>query len=274
MPLWNNDKNVMLVAGHRGARRIRPENTMTAFKYAIDAGGDMVETDIRQTKDNQLVLMHDARVDRTTDGTGLVRDFTFAEFRRLNAAAHDEGFAPECPPTLEELLELVAAHPAMLINLELKEYPHVEGEEMAYDTADKTVAMVEKYGLAGRIIFNSFSGKLLSYLAKKYAHRYKLHGYYPYFYLGPEYGDPTEYLDVACLFHAEVVDGKIRGIPGEICPQAWFDELMSHDIEPWIGAGVKTYEDLETGFNRGARLVTTDNPVETLEFLRRMGHHK
>ena len=65
MPLWNNDKNVMLVAGHRGARRIRPENTMTAFKYAIDAGVDMVETDIRQTKDNQLVLMHDARVDRT-----------------------------------------------------------------------------------------------------------------------------------------------------------------------------------------------------------------
>ena len=105
MPLWNDDKNIMLVAGHRGARRIRPENTMTAFNYAIDLGVDMVETDIRQTKDGQLVLMHDARVDRTTDGSGLVRDHTFAEFRRLNAAAHDDGFAPEKPPLLEELLE-------------------------------------------------------------------------------------------------------------------------------------------------------------------------
>ena len=274
MALWNNDPNVMLVAGHRGARRIRPENTMTAFKYAMDAGVDMVETDIRQTKDHQLVLMHDAKVDRTTDGTGLVRDFTFAEFRRLNAAAHDEGFAPECPPTLEELLEMVAVHPTMLINLELKEYPHVEGEEMAFDTADKTVALVEKYGLAKRIIFNSFSGRLLDYLARKYDHRYALHGYYPYFYLGPEYGCPEDYLDVACLFHAEVVDGKIRGLEGQICPQSWFDELLSHSIEPWIGAGVKTYEDLELGFNRGARLVTTDNPVETLDCLRRMGHHR
>ncbi len=274
MALWNNDPNIMLVAGHRGARRIRPENTMTAFRYAIDAGVDMIETDIRQTKDNQLVLMHDERVDRTTDGSGRVRDFTFAEFRRLNAAAHDEGFAPECPPALEELMELVASHPTMLINLELKEYPHVEGEEMAFDTADKTVAMVEKYHLGDRIILNSFSGRLLKYLAEKYDHRYPLHGFYPYFYLGPESGDPDSYLDVACISHAERIDGKIRRLEGEVCPQSWFDALSGRGIEPWAGPGVKTYEDLDLAFNRGAKLVTADNPVETLEFLRRMGHHR
>ncbi|MBR4443641.1 MAG: hypothetical protein IKS52_10285 [Clostridia bacterium] len=274
MPLWNNDPNVMLVAGHRGARRIRPENTMTAFRYAIDAGVDMVETDIRQTKDHQLVLMHDERVDRTTDGTGRVRDLTFADFRRLNAAAHDEGFAPECPPTLEELLELVAAHPTMLVNLELKEYPHVEGEEMAFDTADKTVALVEKYGLGDRVILNSFSGKLLDYLARKYDHCYPLHGFYPYFYLGPEHGDPETYLDVACLIHGALENGKIRSLDGPVCPQPWFDELLSHNIEPWIGPGAKTYEELEICFGRGGRLITSDNPVETLEFLRRMGRHR
>ena len=63
MALWNNDPNVMLVAGHRGACRIRPENTMTAFQYAIDAGVDMIETDIRQTKDNQPGLVHERRGD-------------------------------------------------------------------------------------------------------------------------------------------------------------------------------------------------------------------
>ncbi len=91
MPLWNDDLNVMLVAGHRGARKVRPENTVSAFRYAMDVGVDMVETDIRQTKDGCLVLMHDERVDRTTDGSGRVREFTYAEFRRLNAAAHDAG---------------------------------------------------------------------------------------------------------------------------------------------------------------------------------------
>ena len=272
--LWNDDANVMLVAGHRGARKICPENTMTAFRHAMDVGVDMIETDIRQTRDHRLVLMHDGRVDRTTDGEGLVREYSYQEFRSLNAAAHDEGFAREAPPCLEELLEMVSAHPTMLMNLELKEYPHVEGEEMAYDTADKVVDMVEKYGLGERIIFNCFSGKLLSYMRKKYGRRYPLHGYYPYFYMGSDMGDPETYLDVACVFHAELVGGQVRGLGGEIAPQAWFDYLLKRNIEPWIGAGVKTYDDLKLGFERGARLVTSDDPGETLAMLREMGHHR
>ena len=265
--------DTMLVAGHRGARRIRPENTMTAFRYAMEVGVDMIETDIRQTKDGYLVLMHDAKVDRTTDGTGLVRDFTLKEFRALNAAAHDEGFAKEAPPMLEELLELVAGHPTMTINLELKEYPHVEGAEFAHDTAEKTLAMAEKYGLGKRIWVNSWSGEMLRWVCDTYEHRYPLHGYYPYFYLGDNAGDPTQYLDVACLFHAEKVDGKIRSLPGQVCPQSWFDDLASHGIEPWVGAGVKTFEDLEACAQRGAKLITTDDPAQTLADLRRMGRH-
>ncbi len=225
---------------------------MTAFRHAMDVGVDMIETDIRQTRDHRLVLMHDGRVDRTTDGEGLVREYSYQEFRSLNAAAHDEGFAREAPPCLEELLEMVSAHPTMLMNLELKEYPHVEGEEMAYDTA----------------------GKLLSYMRKKYGRRYPLHGYYPYFYMGSDMGDPETYLDVACVFHAELVGGQVRGLGGEIAPQAWFDYLLKRNIEPWIGAGVKTFDDLKLGFERGARLVTSDDPGATLAMLREMGHHR
>ena len=168
----------------------------------------------------------------------------------------------------------MAAHPTMTVNLELKEYPRAEGEAMAYDTADKTVALAEKYGLGGRIILNSFSGKLLSHLKREYGSRYPLHGFYPYFYLGPDHGDPDGYLDVACVFHAEQADGRIRGLEGKVAPQSWFDALIERGIEPWVGADVKTCEDLETAFNRGARLITADNPEETLEFLRRMGHHR
>ena len=273
--LWNNDPNVMLVAGHRGARHTQPENTVTAFRYAMGLDVDMIETDIRQTKDGQLILMHDPTVDRTTDGSGPVREFTLKELRAMNAAAHVEGFRPEPPALLEELLEMTAAHPTMTLNLELKDYPQVEGEDWAYKTADMTLAMVEKYGLGGRIILNSFSGKLLEHLVKKYDHRYPIHGFYPYFYLKADCGDPDSYLDVACVFNAEQnAEGKIVSRGGQIAPKEWFDYLLERGIEPWVGAGVKTYEDLELSVKLGARLVTTDYPAETLDMLRRMGHHK
>ena len=274
MGLWNNDANIMLVAGHRGARVGWPENTLPAFRHAIDIGCDMIETDIRQTKDHQLVLMHDARVDRTTDGTGFVCDYALADFRRLNAAAHVDGFSFECPPTLDELLELTAETPSLLLNLELKDYPDVEGEDWAYETADKTIEAVEKHGLGGRIVLNSFSGKLLKHIHDRYGRRYPLHGFFPYFYLGQDCGQPETYLDCACLFYAEKQpDGKIRSLGGEVCPADWYDALIERGIEPWIGAGVKRFDDLKLSFERGARLITTDNPDETLDFLRQMGHH-
>ena len=273
--LWNNDPNVMLVAGHRGARHTQPENTVTAFRYAMGLNVDMIETDIRQTRDGQLILMHDATVDRTTDHTGAVRQFTLKELRAMNAAAHVEGFSSEPPALLEELLEMTAAHPTMTLNLELKDYPQVEGEDWAYETADKTIEMVERYGLGGRIILNSFSGKLLKHITEKYDHRYPIHGFYPYFYLKAEAGNPDSYLDVACVFHARQEEsGKIVPLEGQIAPKEWFDYLLGKHIEPWVGAGVKTYEDLEKAVQLGARLVTTDYPAETLDMLRRMGHHQ
>lgn len=274
MSLWNDDPNVMLVAAHRGARRIQPENTMTAFRYAVSLGVDMIETDVRQTRDGALVLMHDSLVDRTTDGTGTVRSMSRKEFLALNAAAHDEGFAPEAPAQLEELLELTASTPGLLLNIELKEYPHVEGPEASYDTADKTVAMLERYGLGQRVILNSFSGALLLHLRQKYGKRYPLHGFYPDFYLGPDHGDPASYLDVACLLHGVEKDGKHVSLEDPVCPQSWFDEVRRRGVEPWVGAGVRTKEALAASFDRGARLVTADDPGAVLGFLRQLGHHK
>ena len=91
--------NDVLVSGHRGDRVHGLENTMTAFRLAVEAGVDMVETDVRMTADGQLILMHDETVDRTTDGTGYVKDLTLAQIKNLNAAANSDGsFAAEPPP--------------------------------------------------------------------------------------------------------------------------------------------------------------------------------
>jgi glycerophosphoryl diester phosphodiesterase len=95
------------VIGHRGGKALAPENTLTAFRNAIRLGADYVEIDVRATRDGPLILMHDQTVDRTTDGSGAVRDLDFAAIRRLDAgskfASH---YAGEKVPTLDEALEL------------------------------------------------------------------------------------------------------------------------------------------------------------------------
>ncbi|HEU5316274.1 MAG TPA: glycerophosphodiester phosphodiesterase family protein, partial [Chloroflexota bacterium] len=75
------------VIGHRGAAGHAPENTFAAFDRGLELGVYGVETDLRATADGVIVLMHDATVDRTTDGTGAVADLTWADVRALNAAA-------------------------------------------------------------------------------------------------------------------------------------------------------------------------------------------
>ena len=88
----------MSVAGHRGDSYNYFENTMTAFVASYEAGADMIETDVRLSSDLQLVLMHDERVDRTTNGKGKVSELTFAQLHALNAGNE---LAPEIVPTLE-----------------------------------------------------------------------------------------------------------------------------------------------------------------------------
>lgn len=88
---------------HRGNRALCPENTLSAFKRAIDDGADLLETDLHITRDHALVCIHDATVDRTTDGAGEVAGFTLEELRRLNAAASHPELPAEPVPTLEEL---------------------------------------------------------------------------------------------------------------------------------------------------------------------------
>ncbi len=93
-----------LVIAHRGGPALAPENTLAAFRRAIEEGVDMLEMDVQRSADGVLVVIHDTTVDRTTDGTGRVADLTLAELRRLNAG---QG---EPIPTFEEVLALAGEH--------------------------------------------------------------------------------------------------------------------------------------------------------------------
>ena len=174
-PLTKNDK--VLVCGHRGQGCCGIENTMTAFRMAISDGVDMIETDVHLTKDGHPILIHDDFVDRTTNGQGRVRDLTLAQIKELDATVHASiKVAPEPPPTLLEALELFKLYDNLYLNIELKDYPE-DGEKEAYDLANITCDMIIKLGLEGRTIINSFSGKLLEYVYKKYGDKFYYHGF-------------------------------------------------------------------------------------------------
>ncbi|MDQ7840625.1 MAG: glycerophosphodiester phosphodiesterase family protein [bacterium] len=99
---------IPLIVAHRGASGEAPENTLAAFRRALEIGVDGVELDVHLTSDGEPVVIHDPMLDRTTDGLGLVRDQTLAAVRRLDAGRwFGERFAGERVPTLAEALDLL-----------------------------------------------------------------------------------------------------------------------------------------------------------------------
>lgn len=109
----------MQVIAHRGASFLEPENTIRAIERALKMGADYVEVDVRKSKDNKLVIMHDPDVNRTTDGNGLVKDYTLQELKKLDAGNG------ETIPTLEEAISCVKDRVGLVI--EIKE-PGTEGK--------------------------------------------------------------------------------------------------------------------------------------------------
>lgn len=132
------------IYAHRGASSQAPENTLAAFQFAFEQGADGIELDVMLSKDQQLVVIHDDAVDRTTDGTGRVADLSLAELKQLNAG---EG---ETIPTLAEVLDRFGGR--FLINIELKNYSSL------LDALPLAVAeMVRDYGVADSVLISSFN---------------------------------------------------------------------------------------------------------------------
>ena len=108
------------IIGHRGAPAHAPENTMASFRKAVELGATFIETDLRLSHDARFVIMHDATLDRTSNGRGLVRDFTLAQLRELDAGSwYGCEFAGEKIPTMEEVLEF-AREADVVFYLEVK----------------------------------------------------------------------------------------------------------------------------------------------------------
>lgn len=155
-----NDSKTAIFA-HRGSKGKYPENTLLSFRAAKLAGADGIELDVHLSADGELVVIHDEKVDRTTNGTGLVREFTSAELKALDAGSW---FAPTFQgvsiPTLQEVLTLlVDLSFTGTLNIEVKtdkfEYPGIE---------QKVLAQLAKQKWPFKLVFSSFNRTTLANL--------------------------------------------------------------------------------------------------------------
>ena len=152
----------MRLWAHRGCSQMYPENTLLAFEKAAAIHGlTGIELDIQMTKDGEVVVIHDERVDRTTEGIGFVRDYTLSELRKLHIYAGAN--SSQQIPTMEEVFDLLQTYikTGFMLNIELKNsiYPYDGMEE-------KIVEMVHRHGYQNAIVYSTFYAKSLEKLRK------------------------------------------------------------------------------------------------------------
>ena len=148
----------MKIWAHRGCSQRYPENTLLAFEKAAaiqNLAG--IELDVQLTKDDRLVIIHDERVDRTTEGTGFVRDYTLSEIKKLHIYA--DSSQSQSIPTMTEVLDMLEPRlkAGLKLNIELKNsvFPY-EGME------EKIVELVHRRGLHHAVVYSSFYAKSLA----------------------------------------------------------------------------------------------------------------
>lgn len=145
----------MKVIAHRGASGYAPENTMSAFNRAVEMNVHGIELDVQMSRDNEIVVIHDYKVDRTTNGIGKVRQHTLEELRGLDSGTwFDVAFKDEKIVTLEEVFQKMPSD--MLINVEIKNQAKVKD-----DIASKLVGLIEKYDRHDTVIISSFDHTVL-----------------------------------------------------------------------------------------------------------------
>lgn len=139
------------IFAHRGSAGTHPENTMISFEEAVATGADGIELDVQLSKDGVPVVIHDEKLNRTTDGKGYVKDLTWKELSSLNASVAHKKFGINRIPALEEVLRFLKGTNLQL-NIELKNgvflYPGME---------ETVIAMIRSFKMEERIILSSFN---------------------------------------------------------------------------------------------------------------------
>lgn len=143
------------IFAHRGASAHAPENTLAAFELAVKQKADAIEFDVKLSSDDQVVVIHDQTIDRTTNGTGRVKDLPLAALQELDAGSFfDVAFKGEPIPTLSQVFEAVGTK--IFYNIELTSY-----SSPSDSLPERVAELVYFYGLEKNILFSSFHPQVL-----------------------------------------------------------------------------------------------------------------
>jgi len=151
---------VPLVIAHRGDSAHRPENTLASFASALEIGAAIVEFDVHLSRDGEVIVIHDAKVDRTTDGHGLVKQMTLAEIKALSAGyptRFGAAFAGERVPTLGETLGLLRERAKAMIEIK----PEAVTDDAQGGIEAHVVQEVRKAGMEKDVALISFDRRAL-----------------------------------------------------------------------------------------------------------------
>jgi glycerophosphoryl diester phosphodiesterase len=224
------------IFAHRGSSKDCPENTMAAFRKAYDDGADGIELDVQLSKDGVPVIIHDEKLDRTTNAKGNVLSYTYEELTKIDAGSwFSKKFCREPIPSLQMFLEWIAPLP-MLLNIELKnnviEYGGLE---------EKTLQLLHQYGMEKRTVISSFNHYSLVKIRKMNS----------YIETAPLYSsglfEPWEYVKAVCSqsahpnyksLHPYILEGYKRNNipirPYTVNSQKWMAYFFEWGIEAII----------------------------------------
>lgn len=268
--LRNPDSQKVLVVSHRGDWRNAPENSLQAFRNCLNMNVDMIEIDLKQTKDGHLVLMHDETIDRTTNGKGRPSDYTLEELRQFRLINGLGRVTDHVIPTLEEVLNLCKGK--ILINI-----------DKGYDFFKEVYELTERTGTTGQVVIKSS---------------------YPLSKVRQENGDVLDKVIYMPIIQLDKPDAErildeyltISPVAIECCFQNCTSDVLrllqkikSSGVKIWINslwaslnAGHDDDRAVEKGeveeswgwiISQGATLIQTDRPAAIISYLKERGLH-
>lgn len=237
------------VVAHRGSSGTAPENTISAFRLAVEAGAAMVETDIQFTADKRIISFHDFYLDRTSSGKGLTGSYDFDELKEFDAGAwFDDKFSGERIPLVEDVIDVINGY--AYLNIEIKSYDKNDAEEKI----SRLVETIYRKKYEQNTLFSSFDYNMLSLLKNKY----------PLFHTAAIKipGDKRLPSELAALLGCEAYVCSIDEINNEISEDAEKNSL-------YIGVySVDTIEDLNFIKQFNIQAIVTNFPARIINELK------
>ncbi|WP_114936614.1 glycerophosphodiester phosphodiesterase family protein [Mucilaginibacter endophyticus] len=257
LDVFANHPEQIMVTAHRAAHQLYPENSLAALNEAIRLGVDIVETDIRQTKDHVLVIMHNDKVDHPTNGKGELTDYTYKQLCELRLL-QDGTPTNEKVPTLEQYL--MAARGKILVDLDFK----LDDD----DALERTFEIIEKTNTVNQVLFFLYDYKKMV----------TVHEINKKIKIMPRAYTPA---DVEAILNMNIA--RVIHIDESFYSDSQMRSIRDKHVRIWSNALGK-YDDLQSSTNTGFKalltntqfvnVIQTNLPAACLKYLKEKGAHK